>query len=86
MYLPFTIDIIINAFYYGDIMTIDRSLCPICAWRGDCKKKFNKGAGIHCPDFSRDLTVKNKELEEELDNQSKSKDAEKKTKKGLWPM
>ena len=86
MYLPFTIDIIINAFYYGDIMTIDRSLCPICAWRGDCKKKFNKGAGLNCPDFSRDLTVKNKELEEELDNQSKSKDAEKKTKKGLWPM
>lgn len=84
--MPFIIDIVMNAIYYGDIMTTDRSLCPICAWRGDCKKKFNKGAGIHCPDFSRDLTVKNKELEEELDNHSKSKDAEKKTKKGLWPM
>lgn len=84
--MPFIIDINKNALYYGDTMTIDRSLCPICAWRGDCKKQFNKGSGIHCPDFSRDLTVKNKDLEEELEKQSKSKDTEKKSKKGLWPM
>jgi len=67
-------------------MTTDRSLCPLCAWRGDCKKKFNKGAGLHCPDFSRDLTVKDKDLEEELKRQSASKDAGKKSKKGLWPI
>jgi hypothetical protein len=75
-----------NSFKYSYIMTTDRSLCPLCAWRGDCKKKYNKGSGIHCADFSRDLTVKNKELEEELDKQSKGKETEKKPKKGLWPM
>ncbi|MGC9324704.1 MAG: hypothetical protein ACP5G0_08170 [Desulfomonilia bacterium] len=67
-------------------MTSDRSLCPICAWRADCKKKFKKGAGIHCPDFSRDLTVKDKDLEEEMAKQSASAGEEKKKKKGLWPM
>jgi len=61
---------------------MDRSLCPICAWREDCKKKFKRGAGIHCPDFSRDLKVKNKELEEDLD---KAEDKGKK-KKGLFPL
>ncbi len=58
---------------------MDRSLCPICAWRADCKKKFNKGAGIHCADFSRDLTVKDAELEAELDK-NKPGDAGKKKK------
>ncbi|MDT8272994.1 MAG: hypothetical protein RRA35_07350 [Desulfomonilia bacterium] len=66
-------------------MTLDRSLCPICAWRADCNKKFKKGAGIHCPDFTRDLTVKDKELEDELARQSATPGQEKK-KKGLWPM
>jgi len=66
-------------------MSVDKSLCPICAWRGDCKKKFNKGAGLNCPDFSRDLTVKNEELEAELDKTSNT-DKGKKAKKGLWPM
>jgi hypothetical protein len=64
----------------------DRSLCPICAWRADCNKKFKAGAGIHCADFSRDLSIKDKELEEEAAKQSGSKDAGKKPKKGLWPM
>lgn len=65
-------------------MTMDRSLCPICAWRADCKKKFNKGAGIHCPDFSRDLTVKNSELEDELEKKDKPEAGKKK--KGLFPL
>jgi hypothetical protein len=64
----------------------DRSLCPICAWRGDCSKKFKAGAGIHCPDFSRDMTIKNPELEEEATRQSGSKEGAGKPKKGLWPI
>jgi hypothetical protein len=63
-------------------MTMDRSLCPICAWRADCKKKFNKGAGIHCPDFSRDLTVKDSELAAELEKQNKKPEETGKKKKG----
>ncbi|HPC46998.1 MAG TPA: hypothetical protein PLW83_03055 [Deltaproteobacteria bacterium] len=65
----------------------DRSLCPICAWRGDCNKKFKAGAGVHCPDFSRDMSIKNAELEEEAARQAGAdKDGAKKPKKGLWPM
>ena len=64
----------------------DRSLCSICAWRADCNKKFKPGAGIHCPDFSRDMAIKNSDLEEEAAKQSGSKDTGKKPKKGLWPM
>ena len=64
----------------------DRSLCPICAWRGDCNKKFKAGAGVHCPDFSRDLTIKNPELEAEADRQADQKSCAKKPKKGLWPI
>ena len=61
---------------------MDRSLCPICAWRADCKKKFNKGAGIHCADFSRDLTVKDNELIAELERQTKKPEEAGKKKKG----
>gem|GEM_PF-226401 len=64
----------------------DRSLCSICAWRADCNKKFKPGAGIHCPDFSRDMAIKNSDLDEEAAKQSGSKDTVKKPKKGLWPM
>jgi hypothetical protein len=63
----------------------DRSLCPICAWRADCNKKFKQGSGINCADFSRDLKVKNTELEEELEKAG-SKEPGKKPKKGLFPL
>jgi hypothetical protein len=41
----------------GLTMTMDRALCAICAWRGDCNKKFMHGDGIYCPDYTRDLTI-----------------------------
>ena len=44
-------------------MTLDRTLCPICAWRRDCKKKFSRGEGVHCPDFTKDLSIKTQENE-----------------------
>ncbi|RME68933.1 MAG: hypothetical protein D6778_01200 [Nitrospirae bacterium] len=36
--------------------------CAICAWRADCKKKFSlSGKNIRCPDFVKDLTIKDTE-------------------------
>lgn len=33
--------------------------CILCAWREDCKKKFSvSGKDIKCPDFARDLNIK----------------------------
>jgi len=40
-------------------MTRDaRTLCVVCAWRATCQKKFSmSGTELHCPDFTRDLTL-----------------------------
>jgi len=37
----------------------NRKICPLCAWRGTCAKRFSMGddATLHCPDFSRDVTL-----------------------------
>jgi hypothetical protein len=63
-------------------MSKDRVLCPICAWRGDCNKKYSQGEGLNCPDFSRDVTIK--AIEEQPLKEAKKE--EKKPKKGLWPI
>jgi hypothetical protein len=33
-------------------------LCIICAWRQTCGKQFSMKAGQKCPDYSRDVTIK----------------------------
>jgi hypothetical protein len=37
-------------------------LCVVCAWREHCKKKYSisKDPLPHCPDFSRDVTIRDK--------------------------
>lgn len=42
----------------GDpIKSETRTMCVVCAWKLDCKKKFSyeQGSVIKCPDFTRDL-------------------------------
>jgi cytidylate kinase len=43
-------------------MTTERHVCGICAWRRDCQKRFKLSSeaflGSHCPDYTRDLTIK----------------------------
>ena len=35
-------------------------ICVVCAWRATCQKKFSiSGSDMRCPDFSRDVTLKN---------------------------
>lgn len=38
----------------------NRTICPLCAWRGSCAKRFSRGddATLHCPDFSEDVTLR----------------------------
>ncbi|MBI4826949.1 MAG: hypothetical protein HY807_11120 [Nitrospirae bacterium] len=39
-------------------------ICAVCAWRADCKKKFSiSGKDMRCPDFSRDISIKEKPAE-----------------------
>ena len=62
-------------------MTIDRSLCAICAWRGDCNKKFMQGNGVFCPDYTKDLTIRAQaeEKREEVNLKAAGKKGKKKS-------
>lgn len=43
-------------------MGTDKKYCNICAWRENCAKRFSvktdSQGNVHCPDFSRDLKIK----------------------------
>ena len=36
------------------------TLCPLCAWRAHCVKRFSRGddSSLHCPDFSEDVMLR----------------------------
>lgn len=37
------------------------SICAICAWRENCKKKFLlSGKDLRCPDYTRDISIRDK--------------------------
>jgi len=37
-------------------------LCVVCAWRETCQKRFSfsREMSLHCKDFTRDVTLKDK--------------------------
>jgi cytidylate kinase len=43
-------------------MTVEIHICGVCAWRRECQKRFTVSTdaflGSHCPDYTRDLTIK----------------------------
>ena len=48
--------------------------CMICAWRETCAKRFSvSDSGSRCPDFCRDISIKN------LDDEQPAKEAPKET-------
>ncbi len=36
----------------------EKELCIVCAWRATCQKQFSMKAGQKCPDFCKDLTIR----------------------------
>jgi transcription initiation factor IIE alpha subunit len=44
-------------------MSENKVLCIVCAWRATCQKQFSMKAGQKCPEFVRDLTLKEKSEE-----------------------
>lgn len=52
-------------------MAIEANVCGICAWRRECQKRFKLDkdslVGSHCPDYTRDLTIKTKDSNENED-------------------
>ncbi len=51
-------------------MSSKKEICIMCAWRATCQKQFSMKAGRRCPDFARDLTIK----DEEEDDHNKEKE------------
>ncbi len=51
-------------------MTEGPILCAVCAWRKNCQKRFLKSKDIklRCPDFAKDLAIKDTENAEEKDS------------------
>jgi len=48
--------------------------CIVCAWRENCQKKFSvSGKNIKCPDFARDLSIKENKKEEDKAEAKKKK-------------
>ncbi len=51
-------------------MGAEKRYCVICAWRVSCQKRFSVGTdavgNVHCPDYSRDLSIKDKDIEEAI--------------------
>lgn len=50
------------------------NICAVCAWRETCQKKFSiSGRDMRCPEFLKDITIKDKKEEEEKDKEKKKK-------------
>ncbi len=53
-------------------MKIKKDICIVCAWRENCQKKFSvSGRDIRCPDFVRDLRIKESESPSEKGEKGK---------------
>ncbi|PKN70214.1 MAG: hypothetical protein CVU54_06300 [Deltaproteobacteria bacterium HGW-Deltaproteobacteria-12] len=50
------------------IMSAEKKYCVICAWRAGCQKRYSvatdASGNVHCPDYSRDLLIKDKDIDE----------------------
>ncbi len=46
---------------------MDKRFCSICAWRGNCQKRFivctDTLGNVHCADFTRDVAIKDEEID-----------------------
>ncbi len=57
-------------------MTQDvRKICPVCAWRASCAKRFSMSGDetLHCPDFSEDVTLRRKTAEEQKEESEENR-------------
>ena len=56
---------------------MSRQSCVVCAWRENCNKRFSvSDGGARCPDFSRDISIK--QLPDDSDEPDGNKESPKK--------
>lgn len=52
----------------------ERQFCAICAWRENCAKKFCiPDGGAHCPDFTRDISLRDESTSKGSDKSNEDK-------------
>jgi hypothetical protein len=54
-------------------MIPEPSLCVVCAWRKECRKKFLRSpdAALKCADFTKDLSIKRRETKDDQTEDNK---------------
>jgi hypothetical protein len=54
------------------MMSDEPSICAVCAWRQDCKKRFlhGKDVSLRCPDFTKDLSIRDREKPDDKEKNS----------------
>jgi hypothetical protein len=50
-----------------------KTICVVCAYRESCQKKFSAQKGRNCPDFERDLSIKEPPDEQEIKPETEPK-------------
>lgn len=64
----------------------DKRICVICAWRENCSKRYrvktNALYDVNCPDYTRDVKLKDKDVDKLVEDQVLRWQAEKKEKPG----
>jgi len=59
---------------------MSRQSCAVCAWRENCNKKFCiPDGGARCPDYCRDISIK--DIEEDKDKTTTTDSQSKETHK-----
>lgn len=57
---------------------MSRQSCAVCAWRETCAKRFSvSDGGARCPDYSRDITIKDLEAEQPSSTNQPTKEPQK---------
>jgi hypothetical protein len=58
-------------------MSSEKKYCAICAWRENCQKRFSvvtdSQGCVRCPDYSRDMSIKDSEIEEAVKKDQQSR-------------
>jgi len=64
----------------------DKRICVICAWRGECTKRYrvktNALFDVNCPDYTRDIKLRDKDVDKLVEDQVIRWEKEKKEKPG----
>lgn len=57
---------------------MSRQSCAVCAWRETCAKRFSvSDGGARCPDYSRDISIKDPEAEQPSSTNQPTKEPQK---------